>query len=368
MAPTGSSTTQSDGVTTLDPTPAEGVPFYPGLPPNSGDLVYDSGDYAGQSRNLQNAGINPGWSYWGHQVRFTPAANMQGELLEVRYVATTQWGATKDFDLVLRDASGAVISSMPGLTAVTDSGNWQVIDVSSLDFVPSAHGSDFYVEMQPSSQCGGTNGFTIAYSTIGSGRSSFSSDCTNPFGSYITEGRDLFIRAVVELGPPTAPGTAYCFGDGSGASCPCFAAGSTGHGCPNTNPNGAGALLTATGTALFANDTFGLSITDGAFNKAGIIIQGASAIAYPNGDGTVPNASGIFCVSPNLRGDVFFTDGTGAAMATDFQSQPFGASALPLGSTTYYQYWYRDPGNSCQNPPGTDAAFNFSNAWEVDWQ
>ena len=162
-------------------------------------------------------------------------------------------------------------------------------------------------------------------------------------------------------------GVAFCFGDGSGSTCPCVAAGALEQGCPNTNPNGNGAKLAGTGTPSFANDTFGFAITDGAFSKPGILIQGGAALNYPNGNPNVPNASGIFCVNPTLRGGVFFTDGGGNATVTNFQGQPFGATAQPTGSTTYYQYWFRDPSNPCQNGPGTAAAFNFSNGWEASW-
>ncbi|MFT7670090.1 MAG: hypothetical protein ACI8X5_002797 [Planctomycetota bacterium] len=161
--------------------------------------------------------------------------------------------------------------------------------------------------------------------------------------------------------------TAYCFGDGTQGACPCGATGAAGQGCPNTNPNDNGAELKSIGSPEVGNDNFGLVITDGAFNKPGIIIQGASSLNHPNGNGDVPNASGLFCVSPQQRGSVFFTNGAGGTAVTDFQGAPFGASAQPCGSTTYYQYWFRDPSNICQNAPGTSAAFNFSNALAVDW-
>ena len=169
----------------------------------------------------------------------------------------------------------------------------------------------------------------------------------------------------VSCSPTNNSGTPFC--SGSTGSCPCGAVGLVNQGCPNTNPNGRGAKLVGTGNAQFSSDTFGLQITDGAFAKAGIIIKGGNAVNYPFGDPTVPNSSGLFCVSPQQRGDVFFTNGSGAATVTVFQLQPFGATALPAGSKTYYQYWFRDPSNPCQNPPASVAAFNFSNAVEVMW-
>ena len=185
----------TDGVVTFEwSNGGRAIPFYPPLPPDSDDLVYDDGNYTGSSRNLQNAGIIQGWPYWAHQVRFTPVSGMVGPLLQVRYVAATQWGSLS-MDVAIRDAAGTEVASMTGVAVVIDTNNWQVVDVSSLNFSPGS--SDFYVELRPSNPCTGLNGFTVPFSTTGSGRSRFSSDCMNPFSSFASEARDQFIRAVV---------------------------------------------------------------------------------------------------------------------------------------------------------------------------
>jgi len=192
----------------------------------------------------------------------------------------------------------------------------------------------------------------------------------------VSIGQSLRIRVSNYNAGPTGPfalqvscepnnGSTFC--DGSTGNCPCGAFGIPGHGCPNTNPNGRGARLEGTGNARFSSDSFGLQVDDGAFGKPGILLAGAAAINYPDGNPNVFNASGIYCVNPSLRGEVFFTDGSGSATISVLQGQPFGATAQPAGSTTFYQYWYRDPGNACQNAPGSAAAFNFSNAVEVSW-
>ena len=199
-APLAAQAPTTDGATTFEQVNGgRSIPFYPPLPPNSADLVYDDGNYTGSSRNLQNPGIHAGWPYWAHQVRFTPVAGMTGALLEARYVAAVQWGTATDMDVVIRDAAGLEVASMTGVTAVVDSGNWQIVDVSALGFVPGS--SDFCLELRPSNPCAGSNGFTIPFSTTGSNRSAFSSDCNNPFSSYALENRDQFIRAVVSTGP-----------------------------------------------------------------------------------------------------------------------------------------------------------------------
>ena len=50
---------------------------------------------------------------------------------------------------------------------------------------------------------------------------------------------------------------------------------------------------------------------------------------------------------------------------TDWRGQPFGAfpGASYYGAPSYYQWWYRDPQNSC-----TGQGFNFTNAWRADWR
>ncbi len=164
------------------------------------------------------------------------------------------------------------------------------------------------------------------------------------------------------------PGSLYCFGDSG--NCPGGAIGAPLAGCPHlAGPNGAqGATLFPQGNSTFGNDTFSLYVSSGP-SSLGIVIQGDSPIAYPNGNGSVPASAGLFCVAPQLRGYIEFTN-RGAqsdeALIDDFQGQPFSATAQPAGLTTYYQFWFRDVGNPNANPGG-GAEFNFSNAVEVFW-
>src|SRR5204862_180169 len=82
---------------------------------------------------------------------------------------------------------------------------------------------------------------------------------------------DLFTGAQTFVGPLGAPanfqlgiaglatgtnasGMPFCFGDGSGAACPCANNGSNGNGCANS-VNAAGANLTASGAASVSADT-----------------------------------------------------------------------------------------------------------------
>lgn len=163
-------------------------------------------------------------------------------------------------------------------------------------------------------------------------------------------------------------GIPFCFGDQG--NCPGGAVGDFGSGCPHmAGPNGAGgAVLFATGNPSVNFDTFNLHVSAGP-SSLGIVIQGANALSYPNGISSVPGSAGLFCVNPQLRGNIEMTNlgaASDEALIDDFQNQPFGASAQPAGTSTFYQFWFRDVGNPNANP-STGAAFNFTNAVETVW-
>ena len=142
-------------------------------------------------------------------------------------------------------------------------------------------------------------------------------------------------------------GSAYCFGDGSGAACPCGANGNPGEGCMTTS--GTGARLTGTGEANLGSGTFTLTVSGAPANKPGLFFQGTNQLANPVGDG-------ILCSNASMRYGVLMTDGAGTAV-----QEGLGANAAP-GASLNYQYWFRDPGNTC------GGLFNFSNAWTVTWE
>ncbi len=150
-------------------------------------------------------------------------------------------------------------------------------------------------------------------------------------------------------------GNAYCFGDGTGATCPCAGFGQPGQGCLNTTGTN-GATLTATGNAFLSADTFQLSIVGVPGAKPGILLRGANQLAgNPVGDG-------LLCAAgQSARSQVQITS-AGATTYTNFQGNPFGATAFTGGAATNYQFWYRDPQNTCSG-----AGFNFTNAWTVTW-
>jgi len=151
----------------------------------------------------------------------------------------------------------------------------------------------------------------------------------------------------------SAIGAPYCFGDGTGAVCPCANFGGAGEGCANTG--GSGARLSAEGFASLQFDSFHLQVEGAPGNKPGLILRGANAIANPAGDG-------LLCTSgQSLRSQVQVTQ-NGLTTFNDFQGAPFGASSLGTGAPTHYQFWYRDPQSVCGG-----GGFNFSNGYAVTW-
>lgn len=155
-------------------------------------------------------------------------------------------------------------------------------------------------------------------------------------------------------GPTNNTGVAYCFGDGSGALCPCVNNGGTGEGCANSAGNGA--TLAGSGNASFSNDTLTLTVAGVNGNKPGLLLRGNNQVAVPAGDGILCTAGG------SQRSQVQVTV-NGGTVYTTFNGGTLG-SVANVGAPTNYQYWYRDP-----NPLGPcGTAFNFTNGWTVTYQ
>ncbi len=156
-------------------------------------------------------------------------------------------------------------------------------------------------------------------------------------------------------GGPTGPGTAYCFGDGSGTLCPCGNPGAAGEGC--ANGTGAGAIVNGTGSASIAAGDLVLHGTQLPGGQPGLMFQANNSIA--GGMGSI-FGDGLRCAGGSvIRLEVLFIDGTGHAMT----SINVGAAGLVApGDVRRYQLWYRDPAGT---PCGS--SFNLSNGYEITW-
>ena len=153
-------------------------------------------------------------------------------------------------------------------------------------------------------------------------------------------------------------GSAYCFGDGAGAACPCGANGAADAGCANTF--GVGASLTATGGAFASQDTFQLAVSGAPPDKVGLLLRGKNPVA---GGAGLPAGDGLLCVTgQTARSQVQMTSAAGETSFTDWNGQPIGAASYGAGVRANYQFWYRDPAATCSGQ-----GFNFSSAWSVVW-
>lgn len=174
--------------------------------------------------------------------------------------------------------------------------------------------------------------------------------------------RPVFALAALAFLPADglAQGTAYCFGDGSGASCPCANPGFPGAGCSGSSFPGA--IFSAQGTASIANDALKLRCTLVPFDASGtaVLFQGTTAISSGSALG-----AGLLCIGGGVRRLGVKSLATGlvefGSPAGDLALSITGGIAVP-GTVMNYQVWYRDTLPGCAQAP-----FNLSNGLSVTW-
>lgn len=154
----------------------------------------------------------------------------------------------------------------------------------------------------------------------------------------------------------------YCFGDLSGAVCPCGNIGPTGRGCRNST--GQSAQLAASGSSIA--DTVELSVSGELPTAATIFIQSNTTSA------AVPFGDGLRCVSGTLK-RLYVKTASGGQCSAPGSGDPSirNRSAalgdpIPAGEARFYMTYYRDGNPSfCPSPQGS--TFNASNALFVVW-
>jgi hypothetical protein len=152
--------------------------------------------------------------------------------------------------------------------------------------------------------------------------------------------------------------TMYCFGDGSGTTCPCGNAGAIGNGCASS-VSPVGGHLAAAGGASIANDTLSLN-GSGMPNSSALYFQGTTQFG-PTGAG-LPFGDGLRCVG-------------GSIIRLGTKINVAGASSYPSGSASIsvkgndaaanvrsYQCWYRNAAAFC-NPE----TYNMTNGVTLTW-
>ena len=153
-------------------------------------------------------------------------------------------------------------------------------------------------------------------------------------------------------------GDAVCFGDGTGAACPCGNFGAGGHGCANSE-QGVGAELAAYGTTnpdeVALDATFLRTATLTVFFKSGVGL----AVPAPYGDGLrcIGGSMKRFGAQVGVNGTATFPGSSGTTLSAA------GGNVPGSGQVAYYQALYRD-GAAAYCPPGL---VNATNAVRIVW-
>lgn len=131
-------------------------------------------------------------------------------------------------------------------------------------------------------------------------------------------------------------GTEYCFGDGTGAVCPCGNNGNPEEGC--AHGGGIGAKLSAFGSAVAAADDLVFTGIQMVPSEPALIFVANDAL---NGGDGIPFGDGLRCAGGALvRLGVSLADGAGSASWGPGLAATGGWLA---GDTRRFQAWYRDP-------------------------
>ncbi len=286
-----------------------------------------SGTYVGNSNWTESGGLGK-WETWVGRRGDVARALLY---MDVRYEGGTH-GSTghSEPDLILTDNLNLVSSSNTG-------NNLSVAYMGRLSVLLQWHAEDPPDAFE-------LGGHEVVYGFQGN---------RNPFIDH-PEWVDCIFNGTCSTGA-MAP-TPFCFGDGTGAPCPCANTGAAGHGCGNSSA-ATGSLLSSSGTHSLGAQDLVLQAFDSVPNSPGLFFSGLNEVASGQG---APFGDGLRCAGGQIKRLQVVVAGFFGDAATTLpidQLEP-----LAPGDTRYYQWWYRD-NNSL--PCGTP--FNLSNGLKVDW-
>ena len=161
--------------------------------------------------------------------------------------------------------------------------------------------------------------------------------------------------------------TAFCFGDGSQAGCPCANDSPAGAGRGCLNSDGTSAQLVDAGAASLANDTLVLTSAGELPTALSIFLQGDQPLATPAVFG-----DGLRCVGGSLK-RLYAENAVGGVVSEPDPGEPSVSARsaelgdpLAPGARRYLQVYYRDPALAfCPSPPCN--SWNVSSGLILDW-
>lgn len=151
-------------------------------------------------------------------------------------------------------------------------------------------------------------------------------------------------------------GGAYCFGDNSGAACPCGNPAARGAHTGCANSLGVGAKLAALGSRSIFKDDLVCSAYDMPYLQLSIMMYAPHSVAAGQG---IPFNSGLLCLGTPIVGtDVKMIDAFGHAAWGPNYAAEYGWTP---GQTWHFQVWYQDAKHgACETPSNTTNAFEIT--------
>lgn len=156
------------------------------------------------------------------------------------------------------------------------------------------------------------------------------------------------------------PGSALCFGDGTGAACPCGNTASQPIGCLNSILQGG--RLRGRGNASVASDTLELWMSGLPEGADLLVFQGSAAV---NGGAGAAFGDGLRCAGGSVVRLARTSIGFGWARTPGPSETPLSVRGFVTpGTTRVYQARYLDGPSPCTG----SLEANYSNAYVVTWQ